>query len=947
MASDQGGTGPPRQIVGRYEIIREIGRGGMAVVYAAHQPDLDRQVALKELSRFHAGSPEFAHRFLRESRLAGSLNHPNIVTVHEYFEHLGTPYIAMEYVPRGSLRPYMKRVSLTQIAGVLEGVLAGLSHAETAGIVHRDLKPENIMVTADGRVKITDFGIARATQRAGTQYMTATGMTVGTPTYMAPEQAMAREIGPWTDLYSIGVLTYELVVGHVPFHDTDAPMVMLMRHVNERIPPPIEVQPDVDPGLSEWIDALLVKDPDDRVRHAATAWESLEDIIVRLRGPLWRRDARLLEDRLAVIGARPLTPAPFDSEAALRTPTPESAAAVPESYVTFGPGQAPSPPAPAAPSAPAATPPETPAEAPAAPAAPAATPPETPAPPQPAPPQPEPEALTPAEPAPEASGPDQPPPEPHETSETAETPETAGTPVPGEPAVPAEPAAEVSEPGPPPTVGTEPPSELSAETRFVTFGGSGPSVGARPADAEISPPQTPADRTDTPPRGEDAVEQEPAQAETGFVTFGWPPSRSKEASQSERASLPPVAPPPAPDAPEPSEPAQSTPALEPVAQVPAPAPQPTVPPAPAAFEPAPIPELEPAAEEPPEPEPRPSPELRTETTGERTAIPGPKTAPTAPAATPRAARKAPIAILTAVAAVAAAAIGFVIAHGSGGGSSPSTALVQHAPAGPLTISYPAGWQRSAAAPAGTSALKLINAVTLTPGVSERGGALVLGTTTTANATLLPSSFTTALANAPQGATVKLGSQTFKRYLDLLPTGATTPESVYALPTTLGTAIAVCVVPQTNATAFAVTCEHAVSSLTTSGSVLPLTVSPTYAAALGSVVSKLNAARSADGPKLASAKNQSGQAAAAAELAQAHSQAAAAAAKLTPGPTGTAANAAIVAALRRLAAGYAALSGAAKHNNKHAYTAAQTSISQADSALSAGFAQLQQDGYTVG
>ena len=290
MASDQGGTGPPRQIVGRYEIIREIGRGGMAVVYAAHQPDLDRQVALKELSRFHAGSPEFAHRFLRESRLAGSLNHPNIVTVHEYFEHLGTPYIAMEYVPRGSLRPYMKRVSLTQIAGVLEGVLAGLSHAETAGIVHRDLKPENIMVTADGRVKITDFGIARATQRAGTQYMTATGMTVGTPTYMAPEQAMAREIGPWTDLYSIGVLTYELVVGHVPFHDTDAPMVMLMRHANERIPPPIEVQPDVDPGLSEWIDALLVKDPDDRVRHAATAWESLEDIIVRLRGPLWRRD---------------------------------------------------------------------------------------------------------------------------------------------------------------------------------------------------------------------------------------------------------------------------------------------------------------------------------------------------------------------------------------------------------------------------------------------------------------------------------------------------------------------------------------------------------------------------------------------------------------------------------------------------------------------------------
>ena len=199
--------------VGRYEILREIGRGGMAIVYAARQPDLDREVALKELSSFHANSAEFAHRFLRESRLAGSLNHPNIVTVHEYFEHAGMPYIAMELVPRGSLRPYVKRLSLAQVGGVLEGILAALAHAETAGIVHRDLKPENVMVTADGRVKIADFGIARATARAGTQYVTATGMTVGTPTYMAPEQAMAGEIGPWTDLYSVGVLTYELILG--------------------------------------------------------------------------------------------------------------------------------------------------------------------------------------------------------------------------------------------------------------------------------------------------------------------------------------------------------------------------------------------------------------------------------------------------------------------------------------------------------------------------------------------------------------------------------------------------------------------------------------------------------------------------------------------------------------------------------------------------------------
>src|SRR5262249_50231055 len=125
----------------------------MAIVYLASQPDLSRHVALKELSRVHAGSAEFAHRFLRESPLAGALNHPNIVTVYEYFEHEGIPYIALEYVPRGSLRAYTKRVSLAQMAGVLEGVLAGLTHAEQSSIVHRDLKPENIMVTGDGRVK--------------------------------------------------------------------------------------------------------------------------------------------------------------------------------------------------------------------------------------------------------------------------------------------------------------------------------------------------------------------------------------------------------------------------------------------------------------------------------------------------------------------------------------------------------------------------------------------------------------------------------------------------------------------------------------------------------------------------------------------------------------------------------------------------------------------------
>ena len=148
-------------------MLRVLGEGGMAVVHLARQPDLQRLIALKELRALRGEDPSYAQRFLREARLAGSLTDPHVVTVYEYFEHEGVPYLAMEYVERGSLRPFVGQLNLPQIAGVLEGVLAGLTAAEQAGIVHRDLKPENVLVSADGRVKIADFGIAKATTDLG------------------------------------------------------------------------------------------------------------------------------------------------------------------------------------------------------------------------------------------------------------------------------------------------------------------------------------------------------------------------------------------------------------------------------------------------------------------------------------------------------------------------------------------------------------------------------------------------------------------------------------------------------------------------------------------------------------------------------------------------------------------------------------------------------------
>jgi serine/threonine protein kinase/sugar lactone lactonase YvrE len=305
--------------IGSYEVVRELGSGGMGVVYLVHQPALGRPVALKQLWRRFAGDPEFVARFLDESRLTGSLAHPNIVTVFDFFEEDGSPFIAMEYIPRGSLRPHVGQLTLAQIAGVAEGVLAGLAHAHAHSIVHRDLKPENVMLTDDGRVKITDFGIAKATEGGDRKFETATGVTVGTPTYMSPEQAMGREIGPWTDLYSFGIMLYEQVVGQAPFHDSTTSTAILLRHVSERIPPAKEVDPTVDPALSDWIDALLVKDPAERTRSATAAWENLEDIVVHLLGPMWRRHARLPAAHEATATPAPLTPAPFELEGSAET----------------------------------------------------------------------------------------------------------------------------------------------------------------------------------------------------------------------------------------------------------------------------------------------------------------------------------------------------------------------------------------------------------------------------------------------------------------------------------------------------------------------------------------------------------------------------------------------------------------------------------------------------
>ena len=218
--------------------------------------------------------------------------------VYDYFEHDGTPFIAMEYVAGGSLRPHLGHMTFPQIIGVLDGVLAALAHAEQHGIVHRDLKPENVLVAPDGHVKIADFGIAKAINRVNPSgFLTATGMAIGTPAYMAPEQAMASGVGPWTDLYAVGCMAYEFFTSTLPFVDPHAaeaaPVAVLLRRINEEVPAAATLNESLPEPLSDWIDGLLVRDPEARTRSAAAAFDDLEDLVLGMVGARWRRAARL------------------------------------------------------------------------------------------------------------------------------------------------------------------------------------------------------------------------------------------------------------------------------------------------------------------------------------------------------------------------------------------------------------------------------------------------------------------------------------------------------------------------------------------------------------------------------------------------------------------------------------------------------------------------------
>jgi len=268
-----------RQLVdNRYRVIEPLGGGGMAEVYLVRDEVLGRDVALKVMSRRYAGDEEFVERFRREAQSAAALSHPNIVQVYDRGETGdGTYYIAMEYVAGGTLKDRILRkgpIPPQKAVAVTLQVARALRAAHERGVVHRDVKPQNILTTDSGEVKVTDFGIARA---ASSTTITRPGFVLGTADYISPEQAKGEPVDPRSDLYSLGVVLYEMLTGELP-HAADTPVGMLAKHANERPRPPKELSPDVPEGVNGVTMRLLAKDPAGRHPDAASLIEDLERV---------------------------------------------------------------------------------------------------------------------------------------------------------------------------------------------------------------------------------------------------------------------------------------------------------------------------------------------------------------------------------------------------------------------------------------------------------------------------------------------------------------------------------------------------------------------------------------------------------------------------------------------------------------------------------------------
>src|SRR5258705_5410814 len=263
---------------GRYKLEAKLGSGGMSTVYLANDGTLDRAVAVKVMHREMSEQADQLERFRQEARAVAKLSHPNVVSVIDAGEDGGPPYIVFEYVEGETLKQRINRNGALEpqeaIAYAIE-IARGLAVAHGRNMVHRDIKPQNILIDTEGRAKLTDFGISRQLEQDG---MTATGRVLGTTDYVAPEQAMGHKVDPRSDIYSLGVVLYEMLIGQVPFH-ADSQVGVAMKHVNEELPDVQQRRPELSAAAALGVERATAKDPNERYQRVG---EMIDDLSTAL-----------------------------------------------------------------------------------------------------------------------------------------------------------------------------------------------------------------------------------------------------------------------------------------------------------------------------------------------------------------------------------------------------------------------------------------------------------------------------------------------------------------------------------------------------------------------------------------------------------------------------------------------------------------------------------------
>jgi eukaryotic-like serine/threonine-protein kinase len=294
---------PGDLIADRYELEELVGSGGMSDVFRARDNQLDRRIAIKILHERYAADPEYLARFRTEARSVARLSHPNIVTVIDRGDDAGRQYIVFEHVEGENLKELVRRSGRLPVRRAIELALPvadGLAFAHQQGLVHRDVKPQNVLLSREGEVKVTDFGIARSLDVE--HGVTQTGTVLGTGEYLAPEQASGKPVSPATDVYSLGIVLWEMLAGEVPFRGENFVAVAL-RHVNEPVPSLREVRPDVSPRLAAAVERALAKDP-------ARRFPSMAALAKELRACLVEGEEAVAQDDAALTLITPPAPAP-------------------------------------------------------------------------------------------------------------------------------------------------------------------------------------------------------------------------------------------------------------------------------------------------------------------------------------------------------------------------------------------------------------------------------------------------------------------------------------------------------------------------------------------------------------------------------------------------------------------------------------------------------------